>query len=386
MAGLCAIGTVMGVGGIYYANSKLRTFNIELVLAVEVIGTALLFSNIFVVTAVLLSGNLVKTGGLAKAIATLLSLNVFGKQASDFDFRGNRLSKFLRGLGLVFLGPGFASGVLMRAVVTRCVATTRYIILGIHFFPRNWLRLTLSEDFFTPPAIVPGLPRGHFLHPSSFFRRKSMDVDEWIFTIIFFPIVILPSWTYRVTLKSTAWLYGPVAWIAYVPRKLRAEAGRLIWIDYAGRTYLDWIVFCSALGVLVFAAATAFDPNAYQVARSITEGQPWTPAHLLFAFDPNELHFWHALTIPSASLTLVLIIWTDIIRKRLAAGEVLLAVSAEIRALLAINQLKNLLTVAWIFVTFMSFARTAWLLGYFPEWLSDIFKFIEPISNLWSYT
>jgi len=382
--GLCVVGILVGTIAAYWTSTNVRALGTDLNHSVVTLIALLVFANAFVATLACISGGLVQAGGMATALLSLFSNNAIIERAQQIDVRATSVTKSLRSLGLLFLGVGFGLGVFTRAVFIRCLATARYLLIGINFFPKNWLRLTLLEDAFTPPAIVPGLPERHFLHPTSFLSRKKMAVDEWVFTLVFLPFVVLPSWVYRLTLKSTAWLYAPVAWIAYIPRKLRFEAGRLIWIGYVGRTHLDWLVFASALCVLVFSAVTAFDQETYRAAKALTEGQPWTPLHLLFAFDTEKLYIWHALTIPSASLTLLLIVWTDVIRKRMVAGEMLFTISLEIRLLLALNQTKNLLTITWIFVTFMSFARTAWLLGHFPDWLSKVFRFIEPISRIWS--
>jgi hypothetical protein len=85
------------------------------------------------------------------------------------------------------------------------------------------------------------------------------------------PILYLPSILYRLTLKSTAWAWAPLVWIAHTPSKLRTDEGRRVWVGYAGRTWLDLFTFFSAAAVFAWAIWLTFDPARYDAMIAANE-------------------------------------------------------------------------------------------------------------------
>lgn len=192
----------------------------------------------------------------------------------------------------------------------------------------------------------------------------------------------LPAILYRITLKSTAWLYLPLIWMAHVPATLQEAKRQEVWVKSSAR---NWIGLLTAVATLAFAGYLAFDRAALPTLTTTNEAQPFTPFHAVWAFDPSQWALWFWVTVPSAALTVGLWVWTNRISSSLDAGGQLDWHSTQLRCLIGFNQIKNALVIAWIIITFLSVARLGWLLGKLPDWMGPVFEgFILPVTNLWS--
>lgn len=376
---ICALGLFFSSGLIYICfNWGFEFISVDGVFT-KIFLCLLVLPNAFLMTLILFAGALVKEGAIATQAKRALGIKSPDSNSSK------PVSGGARAIGLLLLGPGIALGIFLRAVAIRFFSTTSYLLSGLSFFPRNWVRLVFCEDLRTPPVLVPDLPTDHQFSFDGFLEIRGRSIDEIAYTIVFGAVIFLPSWIYRISLKSTAWLYAPLLWVSYVPHRLRSQSGRLVWVGYAGRTLWDWFVLVSALGVILYAGVVAYDPTAYKEARLATEGQPFTPLHFLFAINPREFGLWYWITLPSAFITLALMIWLDKIRRFIQSGGEMRARSAEVRLILILDQVKNALTILWIIMSFISFVMTAWELGHLPEYFSGLVDVLKVVSSYWEY-
>jgi len=286
----------------------------------------------------------------------------------------------------------FASGLVIFAttVFIRIEAVLRSFRPGFQLFSENWTRSLFSEDTLKIPEIIPGLPPGHVATVGVFFKEVAEDfgrgrkVQAVIKTVCFAPIFYLPNILFRITLKSTAWLYLPLIWIAHVPSHLRSEEGRKVWVGYQGRRILDWLAFGTAIATLGAAAALAFNAVDFAALRTATAGEPQLGANILLALDPSRLNLWHWVTLPAAGLTVAITLWMDHLRKLQAAGGAVAPDGPQVRALVTLARIRSFLAILWIIITFVTVTRTAWLLGKLPNWMEPmVTAVILPLSDLW---
>ncbi len=142
-----------------------------------------------------------------------LAIWVFGAIAAVGGLVGTR------GLALVATGAGL--GIFMRACFIRFLSTINQPAAGLHAFPGNWLSLIIQTDMMQRPEVIPGLPDGHMLRSEN--RYEFWDdvshLEDWKNMLVVGFLLGLPFLLYRISLKSTAWLYLPLIYFAFSPTK-----------------------------------------------------------------------------------------------------------------------------------------------------------------------
>jgi hypothetical protein len=120
-----------------------------------------------------------------------------------------------RELALIATGAGV--GVFMRACAIRFIATIQQPVAGFHAFPENWLSFVLQSDIRQRPEVMPGLPDGHMLRSENryAFWDSVSHLEEWKNKMVVGLFLELPYLLYRICLKSTAWFYLPLIYLAY---------------------------------------------------------------------------------------------------------------------------------------------------------------------------
>lgn len=104
-------------------------------------------------------------------------------------------------------------GIFYRTVAIRIVSTLRHLLLGLHALPKNWRENVCIVDFFKEPELLPGARRadpritkdGMLILPPN--RQSYRQLTKILVSIIFY----IPAILYRWNLKSSAWLWWPVA-------------------------------------------------------------------------------------------------------------------------------------------------------------------------------
>ena len=276
--------------------------------------------------------------------------------------------------GALFLGPGIMFGYLLRAMLIRVLATVAHLPKGVKEFPRNWIFLNACSDVKTPPELVPGLPM------DSVFRLERLisgfndrSFDDRIFYSIAIPVFFVPSLLYRYSLKSTAWLYLPIIYIASLPARLSSVVDREVWLGFFGNYVLGWLQLGLAVVSLGIAFFSFLDVAAFarvlDAAREI--GVPLTPLGIVFVLDWSAVQPWHFVSLPSAALTVALYLWTNQLRARIRAerrvekdtGATLSApfdfLGAAFNALLWVVRLRNILTITWVAIALYGFLALA---------------------------
>lgn len=210
---------------------------------------------------------------------------------------------------------------LMGALVIRILATLLNIPAGIRSLSENWWRTLFATDIFTKPEIVPGHATESSLYnymsdlPSVFRdflstykeKRSIVGFVEFInscFGLIFvFGISLVPSYVYRLSIKSTAWVHWP---LAYVSRPLQyaddpEEVRMRLWGD--PREWLRRV----AMIITLAGAFAASVPAAASVKAAFSSGALSVVEYAVL-IDVKSLfgHPWRAAALISAIITLIL--------------------------------------------------------------------------------
>ncbi len=139
-------------------------------------------------------------------------------------------------VGGALFGPGGLLGIWLRSVFVRIGSTLRHWKEGWRRLSVNWRGLVWAHDLRRPPELLPGIDRyprlRNFRIGNLLNRYKSESGSERVFriavSVIALPIFILPAWLYRLSLKSTCWVWWPLVFSQTSGRRAArevAEAG-----------------------------------------------------------------------------------------------------------------------------------------------------------------
>jgi hypothetical protein len=121
---------------------------------------------------------------------------------------------------------------------------------GLRALPDNFYRLCFCTWPFQPPELIPGLNEGESRFTiqgfwSEFCKQKTLL--GFVISLVLLIVWFGPGWVYRFTLKSTFWVWWPLAFIADSPKLANTPAwqykvmvrGFLAWIAIAMASYTE---------------------------------------------------------------------------------------------------------------------------------------------------
>ena len=130
---------------------------------------------------------------------------------------------------IIYRTSVLASFTVMLAIATlviRTSASVSYFVIGIKSIPQNFRQIVFCTSLVHIPEIVPGLhlTKSNFATTRalvSLFPNKFIKPEGMFDKFILFPasgalaifILFFPAWLYRLTLKSTAWFWWPLAFL-----------------------------------------------------------------------------------------------------------------------------------------------------------------------------
>jgi hypothetical protein len=217
--------------------------------------------------------------------------------------------------------PGLQVGVLIVANCIRMAATLAHLREGVKVMPRNFRRLDFCTSPLQIPEIVPGIEgrleseyrfseylwNVRFYNP---FRPADWSLAEHWWTFIWDIVAVIvgfalyfPAWLYRLTIKSTAWFWWPLAFLGGDLKKARNPA--LIRWDVMGSLWAkaSIITTCISLGWFAFAnlvlSGAMFHHNPFL-----------TPIGYLF-WVKWSLRPWQICGFAASALSILLVFWVD---------------------------------------------------------------------------
>lgn len=203
---------------------------------------------------------------------------------------------------------GSAAGVLLVSIAIRLWATVHYPLKGLREVPRNFRRLWLCMGPLQRPELIPGLLEGESRFATRSFWAEFRKQDTLVGYAISFVLLAIwfgPGWIYRFALKSTLWVWWPLAFIADSPKLAKTPE----WQHRAMfGTLIGWIAICTASYTEVFFSITKFASHA------LREGIPDNPflTSLGYLFVLNwSVKFWPFFVVAGPTLCLITLLWLD---------------------------------------------------------------------------
>ncbi len=197
-----------------FVTSPLIAFRIASILTLLVI----------VITEFVIGNSILTAAAAGTGAGTLL---LVGNILLAQDYKMRPFRKLLFSLFMAPYAIGIPATIFLVSLIIRIAATLRYICPGMLAMPQNFRRLVLCTSPLHEPELLPNLGEAssQFTAKQSLriFREKLRTGDkmERLTALIFYPfglvIWFLPAWFYRLTLKSTAWLWWPLAFLGNTP-------------------------------------------------------------------------------------------------------------------------------------------------------------------------
>jgi hypothetical protein len=148
--------------------------------------------------------------------STLLScaggLAIFSILGHVFIFFGIKSEGGSEGL---ILTPGLGIGVWLTSLAIRFAATAVYLKSGVAALPKNFRQTVFVIDSRWPALLMPGYESQQLFTSNGLWRRfrHYSGLRDKSFMLIILLIFCLPAFAYRLSIKSTCWLYLPLVYI-----------------------------------------------------------------------------------------------------------------------------------------------------------------------------
>jgi hypothetical protein len=207
------------------------------------------------------------------------------RATEDFVMRLERRSLLLTIATLICL-------ILIASTSIRFAATICFIQAGLQELPRNFRRIVICTSPAQIPELVPGLENTVSTY------KVSRNVGDIFQTTFAFLCVYWPAWLYRITIKSTAWFWWPLAFLGGDLKRVQNPA------------LFHWEVMGSlwARTSIVLACFSLF---AFGIAHFGTlvfgENDLLIPAGRLLALDWTSLWSWQVFALMASVLSLALV-------------------------------------------------------------------------------
>jgi hypothetical protein len=176
--------------------------------------------------------------------------------------------------------------------------------------PDNYRRLVLCTSPSELPELVPGLLKSsstfHFSALIEGFRhdwRTGRSRLGTVLTLSVFALIYLPAWLFRITIKSTAWFWLPIAYLG----SDRSESSRPELFHWRNRHSLK----AKVTYVLAAFSIASFIVTNILLAPDTLSGNPLLVVYgYLFLADWN-LYPWQILSLLMAVVSLAILFWID---------------------------------------------------------------------------
>ena len=208
--------------------------------------------------------------------------------------------------GLGFFGVPIA--VLIVSISVRIFATFAYPLYGFAMLPQNFRKLVLCTSPISRPEIIPGLDK-----TPSLLTIKALNL--WMVQPVKLPMLVIalgryavtiaimffPAWLYRLTIKSTAWFWWPLAFLGGDLQ--RAKNPKLFRWKVWGSLWAKASLIGAALSILAFIAVNAARPAV------LAENPLITPIGYLLLVDWSRP--WQVFAVAGAVLSMTIVFLVD---------------------------------------------------------------------------
>ena len=170
-------------------------------------------------------------------------------------------------------------------------------------------------DVRHPAELMPGYRDTELLTSDGLFEHI-LSGDNRLVDFTLYCVFFIPAYFYRLSIKSTCWLYWP---LAYIANDAKGETRPAVLFDKRCATPLAWFSFIvSGVSIIVFVVTnihfTTFWP-AMKVAFQLAEME------FLFDVDWGSQKPWVYFNLTSAVITFCLFLWAGQMRVELKHGD-----------------------------------------------------------------
>jgi hypothetical protein len=201
------------------------------------------------------------------------------------------------------------------AIAIRIYATFLHLKDGIQALPRNFRRLVIC----TSPAQISEILPGIETTDSEFrFSAISKEIKEeisnhhitggvalvafFVFAVLFvfllFSLLYLPAWLYRITIKSTAWFWWPLAFLGDDLKK--AQNRELLRWKVLGSLWAKVSIVLASLSLLAFVVA-------HFHSLALGNSELLVPVERLLLIDWKSLWSWQVCALLGSVLSLAIV-------------------------------------------------------------------------------
>jgi hypothetical protein len=212
----------------------------------------------------------------------------------------------MRTLTLTTYIPSFLVGLWLRTIAIRFVSTARCLPSGFWDIPTNFRRTLFVIDLPHPGELVPGYS-GDFINTSTQIILHQSVSEGLLIRLSFligYVVLFVPAYLYRLSIKSTCWLYLPLVYIAS-ERDLAVTPAHFVDRLIRGG-WEPWRRLLAVLTLIAFAATTYASISTQEFATFLRHGaispKIISPLEFMFQFDFSG-KWWQYCSIVAALIT-----------------------------------------------------------------------------------
>jgi hypothetical protein len=200
------------------------------------------------------------------------------------------------------------------SIFIRISATLVHFRPGIEALPHNFRRVVLCTSPTQVPEIVPGLETSNSVFKFSYALSGGRPPLEllgrnllvfgymWLLYLFSTPIILLtvylPVWLYRITIKSTAWFWWPLAFLGGDLK--RAQNPALFHWKVMGSLWAKTSIGLAGLSLLAFAGASFH-------SLVLGNNELLVPVERLLLIDWKSLWSWQLCALLGSVLSLAIV-------------------------------------------------------------------------------
>lgn len=255
--------------------------------------------------------------------------------------------------GAILVGPGFVFGHFLRALIIRVIAVLSNLPEGLPRLAKNWVTLITKTDFRTEPELVPGTDYNSFRYRH--LLKEFWETKEFAYKLVLILtgiVLFLPSYFYRLVLKSTFVFYWPLLFISTAPSVRKTVSGGLKWDQSQGRGPDSWIYLAVASGTAFSIGYGVYDPTFYSQFAAFAESRGFQPHSwtMMFGLQLQLLDIWGWSALVTCGLTVCTTLWAFRINARLDYNDEQ-PVWVTLKLFYALTRLKLLLVTTTVMAT-----------------------------------
>jgi hypothetical protein len=193
----------------------------------------------------------------------------------------------------------------LKSLTFRFAATVCHLNTGFWAIPKNFVHTLFLVDIFHSAELMPGYRDDDAVFTSNGLIRDFMHSESWedrVFDLFLIPTFLIPTYAYRLSIKSTCWLYLPLVYIASEQNFGTTPAHVL---DRLWRTPWEWwrrvLAVCSLVGFIITSLAYKLSLLSEPFKSKFV-----SQLEFLFLIEFHSLKPWQLLNLLSAIITIYL--------------------------------------------------------------------------------